>query len=43
VQLVIVGLLSSLYIPPPLKLAEFSLKVHLVTVGLLPLLYIPPP
>ena len=41
VQLVTVGLLLPLYIPPPLE--SFSLKVQLVTVGLLRMLAIPPP
>ena len=43
VQLVTVGWLLKLYIPPPPKVAEFPLNEQLVTVGLLPELYIPPP
>ena len=43
-QLVTVGLLPKLCIPPPLPIAEFPLKVQLVTLGLLAKpLYIPPP
>jgi hypothetical protein len=38
-----VGLLESLYIPPPPRIAELTLKVMFVKVGLLAWLYIPPP
>jgi len=43
VQLVTLGLLGELYIPPPLLVAEFPVNVQLVIVGLLTELYIPPP
>ncbi len=43
VQLVTVGLLPVLYIPPPHFAVMLPLNVQLVTVGLLSLLYIPPP
>ncbi len=42
-QLVTVGLLLSLCIPPPRVPAVFPVNVQLVTVGLLLSLYIPPP